>query len=68
MWLKATALNLGFQVVSVTSLMSSDPAFCKILGIPAGEWEMMGCAIGYPQEELGDSIRPPVDDVTRWLE
>jgi nitroreductase len=68
MWLKATALNLGFQMVSVTSLMSSDPAFCKILGISAREWELMGCAIGYPQEELGPSIRPPVEDVTRWLE
>jgi len=68
MWLKATALNLGFQMVSVTAQMSSDPEFCKILGIPAGEWELMGCAIGYPQEELGPSIRPPVDDVTRWLE
>lgn len=68
MWLKATALNLGFQMVSVTAQMSSDPAFCRILGIPAGEWELMGCAIGYPQKELGPSIRPPVDDVTLWLE
>jgi len=68
MWLKATALDLGFQMVSVTSRMSSDPAFCKILGISAGEWELMGCAIGYPQEEPGPSIRPPAEDVTRWLE
>jgi nitroreductase len=68
MWLKATALNLGFQMVSVTSQMSSDPAFCQILGIKAGEWELMGCAIGYPQEELGPSVRPPVEDVTQWLE
>jgi nitroreductase len=68
MWLKATALNLGFQLVSVTSQMSQDPAFCRILGIAAGEWELMGCAIGYPQDELSPSIRPPVEDVTRWLE
>jgi len=68
MWLKATALNLGFQMVSVTAQMSSDPAFCAILGITMGEWELMGCAIGYPREELGLSVRPPVDDVTRWLE
>jgi nitroreductase len=68
MWLKATALGLGFQLVSVTSQMSANPAFCTILGISAGEWELMGCAIGYPQEELSPSIRPPVDDVTRWLE
>jgi nitroreductase len=68
MWLKATALGLGFQLVSVTSEMSKNPEFCRILGINAGEWELMGCAIGYPKEELSPSIRPPVDDVTTWLE
>ena len=68
MWLKATALGLGFQMVSVTSEMSNSPEFCRILGIPTGKWELMGCAIGYPHDELSPSIRPPVDDVTRWLE
>lgn len=68
MWLKATALDLGFQLVSVTSEMSKNPEFCRILGINAGEWELMGCAIGYPHDELSPSIRPPVEDVTRWLE
>jgi nitroreductase len=67
MWLKATALDLGFQLVSVTSQMSSDPAFCAILGIHGGEWELMGCAVGYPADELSPSIRPPVEDVTVWL-
>lgn len=67
MWLKATALDLGFQIVSITSQMSSDPAFCAILGLPAGEWELMGCAVGYPADELSPSIRPPVEDVTVWL-
>jgi nitroreductase len=68
MWLKATALGLGFQLVSITSQMSSNPGFCGILGIPAGEWGLMGCAVGYPQEELSPSIRPPVEDLTRWLD
>jgi len=68
MWLKATALGLGFQIVSITSQMSTDPSFCRILGIQAGEWELMGCAIGYPQEELSPSVRPPVENVTTWLE
>jgi nitroreductase len=68
MWLKATALCLGFQIVSITSGMSSDPSFCKILGIQPGEWELMGCAVGYPQEELPPSVRPPVKNVTTWLE
>ncbi len=68
MWLKATALGLGFQIVSVTSSMSQNTEFCTLLGIPVGEWELMGCAIGYPQEHLSPSIRPPVEDVTHWLE
>jgi nitroreductase len=68
MWLKATALGLGFQLVSITSEMSKNPEFCRILGINAGAWDLMGCAIGYPHDELSPSIRPPVDDVTRWLE
>jgi len=68
MWLKATALELGFQIVSITSQMSGNPEFCKILGISAGEWELMGCAVGYAADELSPSIRPPVEDVTRWLE
>ena len=67
MWLKATALGLGFQLVSVTSQMSSDPVFCAIIGLPPGEWELMGCAVGYPADELSPSIRPPVEDVTVWL-
>jgi nitroreductase len=68
MWLKATALGLGFQLVSVTSQLSDDPAFCAVLGLNPGEWDLMGCAIGYPPDELTPSIRPPVEDVTRWLE
>jgi nitroreductase len=67
MWLKATALGLGFQLVSVTAQMSSDAAFCAIIGLPPGEWELMGCAVGYPAEELSPSLRPPVEEVTSWL-
>ncbi len=67
MWLKATALDLGFQLVSVTSEMSSDPEFCAVLGLLPGEWGLMGCAVGYPADELSPSIRPPVEDVSAWL-
>ena len=67
MWLKATALGLGFQLVSVTSQMSSDPLFCAVLRIRPGAWELAGCAVGYPADELSPSIRPPVEDVTAWL-
>ena len=68
MWLKATALGLGFQLVSITSQMSDSPEFCRILGIPPGVWELAGCAVGCRRETLSPAIRPPVEDVTRWLE
>lgn len=68
MWLKATALGLGFQLVSITAQMADNPAFCTLLGISPGEWALIGCALGYPVKELSPSIRPPVDEVTRWLE
>ena len=68
MWLKATALGLGFQLVSITAQMADNPDFCKILEISPGEWALMGCATGYPIKELSPSIRPQVDEVTLWLE
>jgi nitroreductase len=68
MWLKATVLNLGFQLVSVTGQMGSDPEFCRLLGIPPDVFELNGCAVGYYQEQLPPSIRPPADQVTKWME
>lgn len=68
MWLKATALDLGFQLVSVTAQMENNPEFCELLGINLDEWALNGCAIGYPAEELTTSVRPPVENVTQWLE
>jgi nitroreductase len=68
MWLKATVLNLGFQLVSVTGQMGSDPEFCRLLGIPPDVFELNGCAVGYYQEELPPSVRPPADLVTTWIE
>jgi nitroreductase len=68
MWLKATVLNLGFQLVSVTSQVGSDPEFCRLLGIPPDMFELNGCAVGYYQEELPPSVRPPADLVTTWME
>ena len=54
MWLKATALGLGFQLVSVTAQMGRDREFSSVLGIPHGEFGTNGCAIGYPMK------RPPL--------
>jgi nitroreductase len=68
MWLKATALDLGFQIVSITAQMADNARFCSILGIETGNWALMGCATGYPAETLSPSIRPSLKEVTTWLE
>jgi len=68
MWLKATALGLGFQVVSVTAQMADNEQFCRLLGVEPGKWAFMGCATGYPAEQLSPSIRPSVSEVTKWLD
>jgi len=68
MWLKATALGLGFQIVSITAQMADNPGFCRIIGLEHGKWALMGCAIGYPAETLSPSIRPSVGEVTAWPE
>ncbi|MFY9750116.1 MAG: nitroreductase family protein [Methanoregula sp.] len=68
MWLKATALGLGFQLVSVTAQMAVNEQFCRILGLEPGRWALMGCATGYPAEPLSPSIRPSVEEVITWPE
>jgi nitroreductase len=55
MWLKATSLGIGLQLISATMQMDSDPGFCRLLGIPAGEYALDGCALGYP----ADKYQPP---------
>ena len=67
MWLKATALGLGFQLVSITSQMDGIEEFCEIFKLRPGARGIMGCAIGYPADELPCSIRPDATEVTTWL-
>ena len=55
MWLKATSLCIGLQLVSATMQMDNDPDFCRLLSIPCGEYALDGCALGYP----ADGYQPP---------
>jgi nitroreductase len=68
MWLKATALGLGFQLVSVTAQMGQDKEFCSVLGIRHGEFGTNGCAIGYPTKRLSLVERPEAREVTKWID
>ena len=68
MWLKATALGLGFQLVSVTAQLGQDTEFCSLLGIPHGAFGTNGCAIGYPAKRLPPAERPDAREVTKWID
>ena len=67
MWLKATALDLGMQLVSLVEALGDNPGFCRLLDIPPGEYALNGCAVGYPAEFLPPSQRPNADAATTWL-
>jgi nitroreductase len=69
MWLKATSLGIGLQLVSATMQMDSDPDFCRLLAIPAGEYALDGCALGYPADdyEPPSAAYPTLAESVRWL-
>jgi len=69
MWLKATTLGMGLQLVSATMQMDSDPEFCKLLNIPVGEYALDGCALGFPAEEYQSRPvkYPTLRESTNWL-
>jgi hypothetical protein len=55
------------HLVSVTSTMSDDRAFCHILGLPVSEFALNGCAIGPPERAAEVRSLPDAGSVTRWL-
>jgi nitroreductase len=67
MWLKATALGLAFQLLSVTESMAENEAFVRLLGLPFGEYVLDGCAVGYPAAEPTLAPRPDMRSGVRWL-
>lgn len=67
MWLKATSLGLAFQIISMVSDMGDDSEFCDLLKLAPGEWDLMGCSLGYAKKAPGRSKRPSEEEVTTWL-
>jgi nitroreductase len=69
MWLKATSLGIGFHLVSIVMQMGSDPEFCRLLGLPCGEYALDGCALGYPAEGSQPSYvnYPDYAESVKWL-
>ena len=68
MWLKATALGLGFRLLSVTTMMADDEEFCSLLGLPAGKFAFDGCVIGNPKAVPAPPERASLAEITTWLD
>jgi nitroreductase len=68
MWLKATALGVGFQLLSITAQMAKDKEFCNLLNIPSGQFALDGCLIGIADMIPSPSRRPRPDEVTKWID
>jgi nitroreductase len=67
MWLKATALGLGMQLLSITQSLDKDQGFCELIKIPLGEYALDGCLIGYADINPPAPRRPNLNQITRWL-
>jgi len=48
--------------------MGEDESFCELLGLPFGEFEVNGCALGVAKAQPPPRKRPTVADATTWLE
>ncbi len=47
MWLKATVLNLDFNLISIIESMVDNREFCDLFGLPIGRYGFHGCVLGY---------------------
>ena len=52
MWLTATDLWLGFQLVSATSLMGNNAKFVTLLWLEKWAFQIDGCVIWYPAKKI----------------
>ena len=71
MWLKATALKIGFQLLTIIPGMKlgNDEGICQLFGIRPGDYYLDGFALGYP---ASDYQQPPIkypgfESNVKWL-
>jgi len=68
MWLSATAQGLGFQLVSVTGMMSKNKEFMQLLGLKSGDYELDGCVIGMPKMVPEPREERHLEDFVTWVQ
>ena len=65
MWLKATALNLDFNLISPLESMVDNQEFCALFGLPAGRYGFHGCVVGFRAAEK--LVSKPISAQVHWL-
>lgn len=58
-WLKATAMGLGFRLISNVTQMSEDDEFCALIGVEPGEWRLEAFSVGIPEGDGAGSFVLP---------
>ncbi len=67
MWLTATELGLGFQLISATSTLSCNTDFLKLLNLKKGEYTLDGCVIGYPKSNNEKIKEFDIEKFITWM-
>lgn len=68
MWLKATAMGLGFQLISAVGMLSGNRDFMRVLGLDDGEYEIDACVMGYPGETPAKRDDTDIKEYTRRID
>jgi nitroreductase len=68
MWLSATAQGLGFQLVSITGIMSKNKEFMQLLGLKPGDYELDGSVIGVPKMSPEPREERHLEDFVTWVQ
>lgn len=67
MWLKATALGLGLQIISAIQDLEDSEELAAITGLPAGEYAFDACQTGYPASASRTVSREEPLLSVKWL-
>jgi nitroreductase len=66
-WLTATNLNIGFQLLSVVGILSNNQRFLELLKLPKNQYQLDGCIIGIPKDKPEEKPEINVDEFITWI-
>ncbi len=67
MWLTATNLGLGFQLITETGILSQNKEFLKLLGLSQANYAIDGCVIGFPKTSPERREDITIDNSATWI-